>query len=239
MHYSQVNYLMDVVMPASKPNTFKVISTVARQTWGFNKDCCEISFSEFMTFTGIKNKTTLSNAIQNAIDEGYISRSESSNTFNYCMMPMGNGTETVPNELAENGTETVPDGTEIVPERYRNRTDIGTEIVPNQSSLKEKENKHNYHDLAKAFEIKTGITAKPQKTYEWQDKWQVVLEGMLERAKNYDHAVEVMEQSVDILWKKKYPILSPDSILKTYVNLIGMNKANGTKSTGGSTWTPA
>lgn len=147
MHYLQVNYLMDKIMPnVQNGSTFKVISAVARQTWGYRRDCHDVSFSEFMDMTGIRNKTTLSNAIQDAIDLGHIAREEWSNSFSYRMvhnpLAITNGTETVPVD-EENGTETVPlDGTETVPIREQN----GTETVPPSYKVKKESKEKGKED---------------------------------------------------------------------------------------------
>lgn len=119
MNYSQINFLIDIVMPAVKPNTFKVIATVARLTWGWDRDHHNISLSDFKKITGIKNKGTLIKAISDALDTEYIRREEWANTFRYSMI--------------EDSTKIVPDGTKTVlhydNKRYENRTSTSTKIV--------------------------------------------------------------------------------------------------------------
>ena len=106
--YTKVgNWLFDVVMPAAKPNTFKVVAAVVRCTDGWNKKQDKISLSRFQQLTGIRNKTNLIRAIQDAIASGYIERVKVGLTFAYRTT-----------------------GTEAVQDQYRNSTSTGTETVP-------------------------------------------------------------------------------------------------------------
>lgn len=151
MEYLQSNWLIDVAMPKLKPNTFKLVSVIARHTWGWHKDCADFSLSKLMELTGIKNKNTMLGAINEAIDFGYIGRKKWANTHRYCMTvdpkkgqeKQASGTEIVPHYDNQNGTETVPSGTEIVPparkavqKSYQN----GTETVPPSLYIKKERN---------------------------------------------------------------------------------------------------
>ena len=180
MNYPQINYLTDTVMKRVKPNTFKVIMCVARATWGWKKECEKISFNDFTNATGIVGRSTLNNALKDALNSGYVVRRDEGNSFCYAMIDVDfseeNGTETEPKPVRKqnrNGTETVlgevRNGTETVPERYGNRTKNGTEIVPNQGGIKEKEtiteSDDDGHDLsfadaAAAYEDNIGMLSK-------------------------------------------------------------------------------
>jgi hypothetical protein len=108
-------------MPKVKPNTWKVICVVIRQTLGWvdydsptgRKQDDRISWTQFMEKAGISSKETLNNALQEALDLGIIKRfkhayREYHYTLNWDFMIE------VPDELAH---------------RYENRTDIGTDSV--------------------------------------------------------------------------------------------------------------
>lgn len=133
MKFNQINHLTDDIMPTVKPNTFKVIMTIARATWGWKKECAKISFNDFQEATGISGRTTLNNAIKDALDSEYVIREGEGNTFCYQMT----STEIVPNQDDSQYGNRTKSSTEIVPRQYGNRTENGTEIVPNNSTAKE------------------------------------------------------------------------------------------------------
>lgn len=73
--YTKVdNWLFDVVMPAAKPTTYKIVSIVVRCTSGWNKESDAISLSQFQKMSGIKGRSNVINAIQDAINCGFIER---------------------------------------------------------------------------------------------------------------------------------------------------------------------
>lgn len=160
MRFEQSNWLFDEVMPSVKPGPFKVISAIARMTWGWKKDEAKITLSEFQKMTGIANRTNLSRCIQAALDSGFVKREEDKNSFIY---RLANGTETVP--VAS--TETVPldpeIGTETVPIEKSNGTETvlanGTETV--LSSIREEKEER---------EVITSLSDKPE-YQEFLDSW--------------------------------------------------------------------
>jgi len=76
------NYIYDVAMPSLSANAFKVLSCAVRQTLGWadsssptgRKESDVISYSQFMTRCGIKSRTTISKAIQENLEAGYLVR---------------------------------------------------------------------------------------------------------------------------------------------------------------------
>jgi hypothetical protein len=134
MDYDQSNWLIDEVMPKVKPNTFKIIAAVARKTWGWNKADDVISMSQLLEMTGISSKSTLDKAIKDALETGYIVRAGHGKSFKYSMVI---GTETVPSY--DNTYENCTD------DKYRNRTDNGTETVHTNRI----NNKNNIHRPAR------------------------------------------------------------------------------------------
>jgi len=75
------------VMAVCKPNTFKVVLVVIRQTIGWNKEKDIISWSQFMKLTGM-SKGALEDAIPNALNNGFIDRElVGVNTYSYWIPP--------------------------------------------------------------------------------------------------------------------------------------------------------
>ena len=61
------NWLFDEVMPAAKPNTYKVVCAVVRMTAGWRRERAEMSFSDLHELTGITGRSTLADAVADAI----------------------------------------------------------------------------------------------------------------------------------------------------------------------------
>lgn len=66
------NYVLDEMMPALKPSTFKVLMLIIRKTKGWGKDADSISYSQLRDGTGIKSDATLSSAISELAELKYI-----------------------------------------------------------------------------------------------------------------------------------------------------------------------
>lgn len=85
------NSFIDYIIPVVKPNTLKVILIVLRKTVGCVstktaygwKEKAVISTSQFHKLTGIVGRTTLVDAVQDAIDGGYVVRVSKGNSFAY------------------------------------------------------------------------------------------------------------------------------------------------------------
>lgn len=81
------NSLLDVIMPACKPNTWKIICVAIRKTIGWHKDSDVISLSQFQELTGIGSRPTVLLAIKDAEAMGILIRTpdKESGSFSYCI----------------------------------------------------------------------------------------------------------------------------------------------------------
>lgn len=79
------NWLWDHVMPAAKPNTFKIVSAVVRMTTGWHRESTELTFDDFATLAGIANRGTLTTAIEDALGQGFIGREPQGRSFVYSL----------------------------------------------------------------------------------------------------------------------------------------------------------
>jgi hypothetical protein len=108
MHYLQVNYLIDKIMPNAKSgNAFKVISAVARKTWGWKgkeDEWAELSYGDLSTLTGIKNINTLKAAIVDACE--FVEQRENPNQgYSYRMKTMSKIDTVCDDTISEIDTE--------------------------------------------------------------------------------------------------------------------------------------
>jgi len=81
-YFSIHNAVFDVMMPTLSPNAFKVLCVAIRQTMGWRKKNEVISYSQFMTLSGIKSRTTISAALAECLAHHYLTREERASTFN-------------------------------------------------------------------------------------------------------------------------------------------------------------
>jgi hypothetical protein len=78
------NSVLDLIMPALSANGWKVLCVAMRQTLGWQdkatatgrREWDQISYSQFMEKAGISSRTTVSRALQECMDAGYILRRE-------------------------------------------------------------------------------------------------------------------------------------------------------------------
>ncbi len=76
------NYTLDVIMPSLSANGWKVLCVAIRQTWGWEdeesptgrKEEDVISYSQFKEKTGIKSNATISRAVSECLEAGYLVR---------------------------------------------------------------------------------------------------------------------------------------------------------------------
>jgi len=76
------NYVIDDMMPKLSPNAWKILTVAIRQTLGWadpdtetgRKECDVISYSQFMEKTGIRGRSTVSRAINQCVEAGYLLR---------------------------------------------------------------------------------------------------------------------------------------------------------------------
>lgn len=128
MHTQFSNDAIDYIMPHVSANAWRIITVVIRKTYGWHKRKDRISFSQFISLTGIKNKSTLSNALSECLEKGVLLRHKKGNSFEYEL----NRNYILEKERYGNCTE---NGTETVPINPKN----GTEIGHTKESIKEKE----------------------------------------------------------------------------------------------------
>jgi phage replication O-like protein O len=79
------NAILDYIMPLCKPNTWKILCATIRKTRGWNKDEDSISLSQFAKMTGIKNRSTVVSAIQDAIELGFLICDKNKMTNSYSL----------------------------------------------------------------------------------------------------------------------------------------------------------
>jgi len=206
------NWLFDEVMPAAKPNTYKVVCAVVRMTAGWRRGRAEMSFSDLHELTGITGRSTLADAVADAIARGWICREASGKSFTYAI-----GTEIVPMGDDQYGNRT--------DDQYENRTDDGTEIVPPSiDKRKEKKllcNTPTPEGLMKLFEQATGLTPPHDTTTFYSDDWQTPFEQIIRfdpahAAERVTAAIEIMRGNNDK--GRRYTIKNPRSLLTTALN---------------------
>lgn len=212
MNYQQINWLTDEVMPKTDGSVYKVVSAVARKTWGWNKATDTISISQFMELTGIANRTNMIRAIQKAIDDGYITREENGQQYDYRMTA-----QLVPNQYQASA--------ESVPVIGAASTESAPELVLNQYPQIERKNKEEeapsaIKTMAARFVEKTGIFASMAA---WESDWVTPLQVILTRAGDIDTAVSRIDAAVDVAREKGYTIKSPMSLTTIIANLNGAN----------------
>jgi hypothetical protein len=78
------NAVFDVIMPELSPNAFKVLCVAIRQTWGWiaepggnpnnRREWDQISYSQFKEKAGIGSRHTVSRALKECLEAGYLLR---------------------------------------------------------------------------------------------------------------------------------------------------------------------
>lgn len=220
------NWLFDVVMPNASPNTFKVVSAVVRATAGWGKESKELTLDDFQKMTGIIGRSTTQNAVQDAIDCGYIAREKSGRGFAYS-----------PKIVLQEGDATVP---KSYHEQYQNRTDDSTEIVlpsiykENNKEILNKDSDNNIPEstplptLLRHFTELTSFFPPSDSTPNFESKWQRPLLSILEKASgDVEGAKGTITQAIKLLRDKKYNVSSPFSIQTTAVNILSGSNGNG------------
>lgn len=237
MHYTQVNYLMDEVMPRVKPTTFKIISVIARQTWGWQgRTAVELSYEDLTRLTGIKSANTIKAAIVEA--EPFINQVAKDNQgFEYSMKPVGQTLskndivldETLSeNDISKNDTLSKNDT-----EPYQNLTESVSKNDMVYSGHKEnKESKEGAphpkkNPLEKVFTEQTGIMPNAGV---YAELWQPYLDNWQERYG--DKAVDMICRAVHFSrrnndQRRKYTITSPQSLANIMANLEADGATNG------------
>ena len=156
MNFTQVNYLMDEVMPDVKPATFKIISIVARQTWGWKgRSSAVLSYTDLRKLTGIGSINTIKAAICEALK--YIEQVEKEGQgFEYSMKPIGQSVSIIDTVEAESVSEIDIAKTDTVSEidtvLCQKLTESVSEIdIATSGSKEKKEIKNNNDDDGLSF----------------------------------------------------------------------------------------
>jgi hypothetical protein len=244
------NAILDYIMPDCKPNTWKVVCATLRKTVGWEdkksptgrKESDTISLSQFMDLTGIKNRTTLSDAVQDALDNGYLVRFPEGQSFRYAINRQY--------EL-DTGTESV-----LVRKSYqkesRNRTSTSTESV---HTKEKKERLKEIKDSPGADAPEQPKPPKPKSDYilamehlesvfadargcplpDWegdpkaaQKRWRTPLKKIYNACeKNLDQASKIVRNVTARMRNDKLTFTCPDQILETALSEIIDTKSNG------------
>ena len=127
--YTQVhNFLFDEIMPALKPNAWKVLCFIVRKTYGWHKDDDKLSFSQIRQGTGISSDMTVSSALKELAAKKYIIIHKSDDQWEANTYSLNAGYEVSTTEtVAVSTTETVAvSTTETVDTKERKETERNT-----------------------------------------------------------------------------------------------------------------
>lgn len=240
MNFTQVNYLMDEVMPDVKPATFKIISIIARQTWGWKgRSSVVLSYTDLKNLTGIGSVNTIKAAICEALK--YIEQVEKEGQgFEYSMKPIGQSVSEIDTVEAESISkiDTLKTGTvsEIDTVLCQKLTESVSKIDTATSGSKEKKeiNKRTREDVAliALFEGMTGFTPPHDTTDMYAEEWLAPTRSILSQSRDFAEAEKRLTYAIIHLRKIRYTIKSPKSLLVTalnwYPDAIAGEKSNGT-----------
>lgn len=230
MNYHQVNYLMDVVMPAVKPATFKIVSAVARQTWGWERAEIQLSFSQLEKMTGM-SINTIKTAILDASDyidavalpkeQGYIYRMKDASTMSTIDIVETGTISEVDGVLCQELTGTM---SEIDTPSYIERKKKKEERTPPTPQTDDPDLQTIWDEIQVTiahFEKLTGIKrpygqSEKAKTRMSED-WVTPVHDM--KALANGRTEELMRRAVEEMTRDKLTIGSPRSINTTFCRL--------------------
>lgn len=124
------NYVIDVIMPMLKPNTFKVLMAIVRKTKGWGKDADQISYSQLRDLTGIKSDSTLAAALSDLEKRKYIFVNKADGETN--TYSLNTSLEIVEDEATS---------TKTVDHLYKNCRGTSTKTVDTKETIKETKQK--------------------------------------------------------------------------------------------------
>ena len=159
------NDIIDYIMPICKPNTWKIICATIRKTTGWHKDEDWITVSQFMVLTGIKGRGTCHNAIEDAIDNKFLTRKKFGTSFKYALnreYEISNVPKIGTLNVTEIGTSNVPKTghtkeTITKDNSTKEKKEKALQPAPNGSTTKE-----TLHEMVLALDKVTGIDHKLQ-----------------------------------------------------------------------------
>lgn len=245
MNYQQTDYLFDVVMPQVDANAFKIICTVARKTWGWNKNSDTISVSQFMEATGLNSRSTATSAIVRAVESGFINRQKAGQSWSYRMdfyekpyrepvqqdeKPYRNPVQIYEKPYREPVRLEPVETLETVPATGTTVPDFGTvpyRISDTQTTYQQL-NK-DITDLIQHFTAATGFYMPGGMSEIVHSKWIKPLEaiaGQGDAKERIDYAVQQMRE-------KGYTIKSPQSLMTFALNWGGAESKIAVTTDGG------
>lgn len=211
------NWLFDEVMPNAKPNTFKVVMAVARLTVGWGKSTDKISLSQMKKITGIGGFSTLTTAIEDALNCEYIMRETNGDGYQYRLSP----TPKTGEGYSQNGSSATPKTGEVATPKTGDTKEIYKDIVKDSEITTDK-----IGELAKYFQAKTGLFYDPN---QYEKNWEPVLKLW------YDHYGGDTKNKIDQALRvargenetgKKYTIKNP-AALSTILSNLSNDQKNG------------
>ena len=223
------NDALDYVMRAVPANTWKIICVAIRKTYGWHKQSDIISLSQFMEYSGIKSRSTLVSAINDALERGILLREQRGNSYEYQL----NRNYTVQKlywskNCTDASLKTVP----ILPPN-------GTETVHTKESIKEKEINGDYDFFANLAEEEIIEPTDAKKRRQLSDAFYTLskipqpnpgsrgytdwMDG-IDRLIKIESTVDEMMAAKIILDEAGYTYNSPGSFVRTIVNMRKTNK---------------
>jgi hypothetical protein len=226
-HFTAVpNVVLDMLLadPDFTGSELRVLLFVIRETVGWGQGFTTTSYSEIRDRCGIGSQSTVSKAIRALESRGLILFTPSSGGtqstvgLNPDWDPDEASTESGPVQLvyqapAVLSTESVQPSInkKKVLKKHGNSDSVRTEMpMPKTGLVADAENEPGTQDLADEF---TNLTGCMPNAGVWSTKWEPPLALILERAGDYDTAVERMRLAVAWLRENKYTIASPQSIV--------------------------
>jgi phage replication O-like protein O len=85
-NYTQVpNVLLDEIMLGMDKSKLLVMFAICRQTFGWHRDCCQLSLSDLQKLTGL-GRQSVKNGVDALVEDGYLSRDKIGQSFTYSLI---------------------------------------------------------------------------------------------------------------------------------------------------------
>lgn len=171
-NYTQFsNEALDHVMRDVSANCWKIICVAVRKTYGWHKRADRISYSQFLDMTGIKSKSTIFKAIQEALEKGILLRREKGNGFEYELNRAYVQKLYQYKNCTDGSTKTVPT--------------IGTETVHTKEKIKDNKDSRNvFSHFQNNIQMITPTMADELKAAEDEYKEEWIIDAIDEAVKN-------------------------------------------------------
>lgn len=187
-NYTQIpNALLDEHMPNMSPAEFKIVAAIARQTFGWQRSSVQLSIPQLEKMTGM-SRQTVSNALQDAIERGVVTRVSNGQWYIYALkiQSVGGPTEPYNGDLKQSRNHT---GIESKPvqnlDPSRNHTSLETRLVDASNQSRN----HTGFDIEPVqkldgFDAKTSMISRPIKRKSIKETSLLVSSGT-EKLTNY------------------------------------------------------